>query len=87
MCHPLQVRDVTAYFVTCAVTLRLLWDAQFSAKEAALLIVMYVAYILLCIYTSRCVAYSHPRAHASANGTGLPPSVILLYRILYEKVW
>lgn len=54
------MRDISAYFVTCAVTLRLLWDAQFSAREAALLIAMYVVYLLLCIYTSRCSSGSPP---------------------------
>ena len=43
-----------AYFVACAVTLELLWDGQFSAREAGLLVGLYAAYLLICIGTSRC---------------------------------
>ena len=53
-----QVRDILAYFITCAVTLQFLWNAQFSAREATLLIVMYFVYLLVCIYTSRCPSIS-----------------------------
>lgn len=48
-----QVRDISAYLITCVVTLKLLWDAQFAAKEAGLLIAMYGIYLAVCVYTSR----------------------------------
>ena len=51
----MQIRDMVAYLVACAVTLELLWDGHFSAREAGLLIVLYAAYLLICIGTSRCV--------------------------------
>jgi hypothetical protein len=44
---------MVAYFVACAVTLQLLWDGHFSAREAGLLVVLYAAYLLICIGTSR----------------------------------
>ena len=55
---------MTAYFVTCAVTLHLLWDAQFTAGEAALLIVLYVVYLLVCIYTSRFASQMYTYSHS-----------------------
>ena len=44
---------MAAYFVACAVTLELLWDGAFSAREAGMLIALYAAYLFICVCTSR----------------------------------
>ena len=48
------MRDVTAYLVSAAVTLALLWDGAFARYEAILLILLYMLYLCVCVYTSRC---------------------------------
>ncbi len=51
--YAVQIRDMAAYFVACAVTLELLWDGAFSAREAGLLVALYATYLFICVCTSR----------------------------------
>ena len=67
-----QIRDMVAYFVACAVTLELLWDGKFSAREAGLLVGLYFAYLLICISTSKCEG-PPPELMSSMQHTGSSP--------------
>ena len=49
------MRDVAAYLIASAVTLALLWDGAFARYEAIVQILLYMLYLCICIYTSRCV--------------------------------
>jgi Ca2+/Na+ antiporter len=53
------VRDVAAYLIASAVTLALLWDGAFARYEAIVQILLYMLYLSICVYTSRC-AMDHP---------------------------
>lgn len=52
------MRDVAAYLAAAAVTLAMLWDGAFSRIEAIVLILLYVLYLCVCVYTSRLVTCS-----------------------------
>jgi Ca2+/Na+ antiporter len=58
------VRDVAAYLIASAVTLALLWDGAFARYEAIVQILLYILYLSICIYTSRC-AISNPVVNAT----------------------
>ena len=53
-CRKAFVRDVAAYLIASAVTLVLLWDGAFARYEAIVQILLYMLYLSICVYTSRC---------------------------------
>lgn len=53
-CRKAFVRDVAAYLIATAVTLVLLWDGAFARYEAIVQILLYMLYLSICVYTSRC---------------------------------
>lgn len=59
-CRKAFVRDVAAYLIASAVTLALLWDGAFARYEAVVQILLYMLYLSICVYTSRC-AFSPTR--------------------------
>lgn len=61
-CRLAFMRDVAAYLIASAVTLALLWDGAFARYEAIVLILLYVLYLSICVYTSRC-ASQVPESH------------------------
>lgn len=61
------MRDVAAYLIASAVTLALLWDGAFARYEAIVQILLYMLYLSICIYTSRC-AIGHPSGQCRPVG-------------------
>ncbi len=64
-CRTAFIRDVAAYLAAAGVTLVLLWDGQFARAEAVILLVLYVVYLAICVYTSRWAAESDSPVFAS----------------------
>ncbi len=49
------MRDVAAYMIATVVTFAFLYNGRFALAESLILIGLYVLYICICIYTSRCL--------------------------------
>lgn len=54
------VRDAGAYLVACLALLGFLWNNQLARLEALLLVLMYIGYVALALYSSRRVPYASP---------------------------
>eukprot|EP00884_Botryococcus_braunii_P012621 jgi/Botrbrau1/2135/Bobra.0093s0042.1 len=70
------VRDASAYLVACLAILGFLWNNQLGWSESLILVLMYIAYVALALWTSRGVQPTVATTHQQ-QGAGTVPHLRL----------